>query len=311
MLLGALIQSIPDADFIAAFWNDPATNLLVHRGFTHSLFFAILATSGGAVIAEHFHKQRRIGLNGWSWFLGTQFAVHIFIDLFNNYGLGLFEPFSHYRYSFNALFVVDPLFTLGPAISFIMLIVLKARIRSRVFWWKFGVLSCTFYLLFSTINKALIDRQVARSIAYQQLPNKTWITTPTPLNNILWFVVVSNDSEYFIGFHSLFDRSPIINFTRFLRCDSLLKGVADHEELQHLIRFSQGYYTIEKWHDTLVFNNLRFGQMLGWKRPDEHFVFHYYLQKKGADNRLVVQRGRFAKWNKETLRSLWNRIRGN
>jgi len=24
--------------------------------------------------------------------------------------------------------------------------------------------------------------------------------------------------------------------------------------------FSQGYYTVEKWKDTLVFNDLRFGQ---------------------------------------------------
>ena len=44
MFLGALAQSIPDLDFIAAFWKDTASNLLAHRGFTHSILFAIMAT---------------------------------------------------------------------------------------------------------------------------------------------------------------------------------------------------------------------------------------------------------------------------
>jgi inner membrane protein len=89
-----------------------------------------------------------------------------------------------------------------------------------------------------------------------------------------------------------------------------LQPVTNHEEVQHLLRFSQGYYTVEKWHDTLVFNDLRFGQMVGWHDPHEKFVFHYFLQHGDRDNRLVVQRGRFAKWNWATTKSLLNRIAG-
>jgi len=69
-----------------------------------------------------------------------------------------------------------------------------------------------------------------------------------------------------------------INFQFFLKNDSLLNSISNHEELQHLIRFSQGYYTVEKWNDTLVFNDLRFGQMAGWYNPKEKFVFHFFLQ---------------------------------
>ena len=35
----------------------------------------------------------------------------------------------------------------------------------------------------------------------------------------------------------------------------MLRSVADHEQLQHLIRFSQQFYTAEQWGDTLVFND--------------------------------------------------------
>lgn len=91
---------------------------------------------------------------------------------------------------------------------------------------------------------------------------------------------------------------------------SLLKPVAEHEDLQKLIRFSQQFYTVEKYSDTLVFNDLRFGQIIGWQNPKEKFVFHYYLQHPD-DNKLVIQRGRLAKWDWEVVKALWKRIKRN
>ena len=67
---------------------------------------------------------------------------------------------------------------------------------------------------------------------------------------------------------------------------------------------------MEKWNDTLIFNDLRFGQIMGWQNPRNNFVFHYFL-KDSADNKLVVQRGRFSGWNKDALNSLLRRISGN
>ncbi len=36
MLYGAIAASLPDIDFIAAFWMNTTDDLLAHRGFTHS-----------------------------------------------------------------------------------------------------------------------------------------------------------------------------------------------------------------------------------------------------------------------------------
>lgn len=94
------------------------------------------------------------------------------------------------------------------------------------------------------------------------------------------------------------------------RNDFLLDPVKEHEDLQKLIRFSKGYYTVQEWGDTLVFNDIRFGQMIGWKDPDARFVFYYYLQHPD-ENKFVVQRGRFAKWDKDALTALLRRIKGN
>jgi inner membrane protein len=59
-----------------------------------------------------------------------------------------------------------------------------------------------------------------------------------------------------------------------------------------------------------VFNDLQFGQIAGWQNPTAKFAFHYFL-KQPRSNRLVVQRGRFEGWNRETIQSLIKRIKGN
>ena len=311
MLLGALAQSIPDIDFIAAFWNDTASNLLAHRGFTHSLLFAIMATFLFGLLAEHYHKQHRIGYKLWLLFFGLEISIHLFIDLFNAYGTGLFEPFSHARLSFNTLFVADPFFSIWPAIAFTALLILKPRDRRRFFWWKFGLTACGLYLFYCSLNKLETNNDVENALAAQNIKYSKYFTTPTPLNNWLWYVVAKTDTSYYIGFNSVLDKKKFIVFHFFPQNDFLLKPVRDHEEVQHLLRFSQGFYTIEKWNDTLVFNDLRFGQIIGWHDPKENFVFHYFLQHPENDNKLVVQRGRFAKWNWETTKSLLRKIAGD
>lgn len=166
------------------------------------------------------------------------------------------------------------------------------------------------YLIYCLFNKAKIDSDVKEILKKQDIAYTRYFTTPAPLQNWLWYVVAGNDSGYHVGFRSLFDSRKEIDFQYFPRNDSLLKPVLDHEDLEHLVRFSQQFYTVEKWGDTLVFNDLRFGQIIGWQNERGRFVFHYYLQHP-LDNKLVVQRGRFEGWNEETGLSLIRRIKGN
>jgi inner membrane protein len=123
-------------------------------------------------------------------------------------------------------------------------------------------------------------------------------------------VVVEDQNGFQIGYRSVFDNQLELKLEYFPKNDSLLNRIHDHESLQRLIRFSQGYYTVALVRDTLVFNDLRFGQVGGWQNPRAPFVFHYYLDHP-EENTLLIQRGRFAGWNTETVRSLCKRIKGN
>lgn len=309
LLWGALAQSLPDIDFVAGSWMDTSQELLAHRGFTHSILFAALVTPFLALIAGKIHSTVKVPFRKWMLFFGLEILVHLFLDGFNNYGTGWLEPFSHERFSFNAVYVADFFFSIWPVIAFVALLLLNRLHKRRPFWWKFGLILPALYLGYCVVNKTIIDREVRQALVAQGVPHERYFTTPAPLNNLLWFVVAGNDSGYYVGFRSVFDKQKSIDFEFFPRNDSLLAGISDHEEVQHLIRFSQGFYTVEKQGDTLVFNDLRFGQMIGWTNARAPFVFHYYLGHSDA-NRVVVQRGRFAGWNREVVLDLLRRIKG-
>lgn len=309
MLLGALAQSIPDIDFVASFWLDPVEDLLAHRGITHSIIFILLISPLLGWLSRKTVSDQ-IPLIGWSIFFFTEMLIHLFLDAFNNYGVGWFEPFSNYRVSFNTIYVADPLITLFPAIACVVLIFMRGRTPFRKKWWRGALVLSSCYLLLCVFNKWQIDRDIRRAITKQNIPSARYFTTPAPLQSFLWMVVTGDEKGYHIAYRSVFDRSPDIRFQYFPVNEQLLSTIEHHEEVNKLKLFSQGFYTVEQWSDTLVFNDLRFGQIIGWHDPKERFVFHYFLQHP-ASNELVVQRGRFARWDAEVVRSFFSRIRGN
>lgn len=310
LLWGALANSLPDIDFVSGLWMNTTEGLLAHRGFTHSLLFMVLIVPALAMLAQRLHRTMHVSFKSWMLFFGIEIFLHLFIDVYNNYGVGLLEPFSHQRFSFNAIYVADPFFSIIPGIACVVLLFAHIQHKRRKQWWLAGIIIPFLYLGYCSINKLKIDSDVQEIFKQQGIAHERYFTTPAPLNNWLWFVVAGSDSGYHVGFRSLFDSKRKIDFEYFPRNKYLLDSMLQHTEVQQLIRFSQEYYTIEKWNDTLVLNDLRFGQMLGWKNPRGHFVFHYYLQHPD-DNKLVVQRGRFKGWNTDVAKGLVIRIIGN
>jgi inner membrane protein len=310
MLWGALAQSIPDIDFVSSFWLDTTSALLAHRGFTHSLLFCALITPLFAWLAERLHRPHDIRFKKWLLFFGGVILIHVFIDAFNNYGVGWFEPFSHQRISFNAIYVADPFFSIWPGIAFAALVILKRKNKQRQKWWLSGLVLSGAYLLYCLCNKAIISNDVKNILQKQQISYNNYFTTPAPLQNWLWFVVAGDEKGYHVGYRSVFDSKKEMTFEYFSRNDSLLQPYQQQENVQQLIRFSQQFYTVDKWNDTLLFNDLRFGQVIGWQNPKEKFAFHYFLQYP-EQNKLVVQRGRFQGWSRQTVEALIKRIKGN
>jgi len=310
MLWGAIAQSLPDIDFVSSLWMDTTSSLLAHRGLTHSFLFCAIITPLVAMLAGYFHRSRNIQFRKWLLFFGIIIITHIVIDAFNSYGVGWWEPFNHQRISFNTVYVVDPFFSIWLIIASMVLLVLKNKwaFRKKISLLSLGLSS--FYLFYCLLNKFTIDSEVKNILRKEQISYTRYFTSPAPLQNWLWYVVAGSDSGYYVGFRSLFDRREKINFHYFPRNDYLLYPVKGRKDLSNLIRFSKKFYTVETLDDTLVFNDLRFGKVMGWQNPLGKFVFHYYLLQPFG-NSLVVQRGRLEGWNKKNAQFFLKRIFGN
>jgi inner membrane protein len=126
----------------------------------------------------------------------------------------------------------------------------------------------------------------------------------------LWYIIVKDNNGFYVGYKSIFDTKQGISFSYYLQHHELIKHIADHENLQQLIRFSQGMYIIQQQQNKLVFNDLRFGQIDGWSSGKHSFIFHYVLIHPN-DQKLLIQQGRLSQLNSHSMYSLLSRVIGN
>ena len=266
------------------------------------------ATVLGYICFWLFRKDN-LSWQRWAGFWLLQLFIHIFLDAFNTYGTAWFEPFSHYRVSFNSMFVADPLFTIWPAIAAFALAVMPVASRKRSKVASVALIMSSVYLIIGLTNKTSIDRVAKKQLHKKGINTEQYFSTPTPLNNLLWYIVAKTDTGFQIGYRSVMDNGDSIHFRYTPQNAYLLQQSAYPDDVKRLIRFSQGFYTASMWHDTLVFNNLRFGEVNGWADTMPQCVFYYFTDIPEANN-LVVQRGRFAKWNAETFKAFLIRISG-
>lgn len=100
-VLTAVCAIIPDADVIGRSFGVERGSLFAHRGFTHSVAFALIFGALIAIIARRFLRVNVSLLN-----LGIYFALvtftHPLLDMLTNGGSGvaLFAPFSNERFFF-------------------------------------------------------------------------------------------------------------------------------------------------------------------------------------------------------------------
>ena len=100
-LITAVCAIISDADVVGFSFGVKYDSLFGHRGFTHSILFAVLF---GSLIAFFVHKYLLTGLSLTKLVLYFSLVTfsHPLLDLLTNGGLGvaLFAPFSSERYFF-------------------------------------------------------------------------------------------------------------------------------------------------------------------------------------------------------------------
>ena len=258
-LWGAIAGTIPDLDVFMRFFYHPIDAALVHRGFSHSILFAVLCSPIFAYIVHRIYKQK-FPYKTWLWLFFFGIITHPMLDMFTNYGTQFLWPLD-YRITFNTVFVVDPLYTLPFGLCVLIILFLKPTNKWRSRINLFGIYYSSAYLIWGVVAKLFILSKSTNYFSEAKYNTENEMVTPMPLTSFYWMMLGEDKSNYYVGYKSIFkDFQPkdidVIPKNK-LKLDSLTwKDINYSDKLKFI---SNGYYNLEIRKDTVVFYDLRFG----------------------------------------------------
>lgn len=256
---GAIAGTIPDLDVFIRAVAHPIDGEHIHRGFSHSILFALMASPILAWITHRLYK-RRYEQRKWMWLFFWSIITHPMLDMFTNYGTQFFWPFD-WRISFNSVFVIDPLYTLpfGILLSIALFLKKDSPLRSKLN--KIGIIYSSFYLLWCLSAKLIILNRSDDYFAQAGIKAENTIVTPMPFTSFYWMLLTEDQENYYVGYKSILYpfKSDDINIVP--KNKKLLKEFdwAHFDYKQKLKYISKGYYALEKQGDTIHFYDMRFG----------------------------------------------------
>ena len=277
MLWGAIAGTIPDLDVLLRFVYDNITSTEMHRGFSHSIVFAILIAPVLGWIANKIHsKHKEATFKNWSWLFFWTTVTHPLLDAHTTWGTQFFWPFS-YRLAYQNIFVVDPFYTL-PFLLFLLIAMFHKRTNPRRRKFNnIGLIVSTTYMVLTLVLKWVTFNEFKEGLALNKIEYVEMDTKPAPLNTILWTALVETENGYRTAEYSIFDTKDITFSKEFSKNHHLIDAYQDQDVIQQLINISAGWYYIEQAaDDKLIFWDVRFGQV-GKDLDTAPFLWSYDL----------------------------------
>lgn len=310
IIWGAIADTIPDLDVFCNFFIHPVNGLFVHRGFTHSIVFALLGSFVFGNLLSIKYKNESATTAEWIILMGLGLFSHLFIDSLTNYGTGLLEPFYNHRFSYTTIFIADPSFTIPMLIAFIVILFKKVSNPLKQKFAVCALMLSSLYLLWTFRNRSYFESFFNSQFKKQGITITGQELTPSPLNNILWGTIGKVDSGYFSGFSSLFSKEDLMKFHFIAKNDSLASAFEGQKEYEMLERFAKGYSCISiRDNGLLYFHDLRFGTATGWSDTIGGFNFKYPLMMDSTNNSHLIK---YSPWSSEWegTRGLWQKMWG-
>lgn len=258
-LWGAIAGTIPDLDVLIRRMAHPIDGELLHRGFSHSVFFSILAAPVLGYLCFRLYKKR-FEMKTWMWLFFWSIITHPMLDMFTNYGTQFLWPLD-WRISFNSVFVIDPLYTLPFLILLIWALFLKRESswRRKLNWT--GIIYSSFYLVWCTSVKLIILNKSDDYFQSAGIKSKNTLVTPMPFTSFYWMMLSEDDERFYVGYKSLFYDFKANDINIIPKNRELWDDVRwPQRDFKKKLRFiSNDYFALEQNNDTLSFYDMRFG----------------------------------------------------
>ncbi len=309
MLWGAVAGTIPDLDVLSKLFVDNVTANELHRGFSHSILFSILAAPLFGWLLSKLYKNNEADWKDWTKLMFLGLFTHPILDAFTTWGTQLFWPFN-YKVAINNIFVVDPLYTIPFLIFVIIAMCYKRTHPKRKKYNNLGLYISSSYMVITLVLQQTATANFSNNLENQHIQYNEIQTRPTPLNSILWTANIETNDSFLIGYYSLLDEDDRIDFSEFPKNHHLLGEMRNDPLIPRLIKLSEGWYTIEKNNESLYFNDLRFGTF-GIGDKAKRFVFSYELYYDDNGNLKAKERERDVEEASPLLKKLFTRVLGN
>jgi len=303
-LYGAVLGTIPDLDVVAGQFLDPVDGVAIHRGFSHSLVFFILASP---VLGWIITKIEKGNINFRKAVILSFLCLltHVLLDLFTSWGTQVFWPLPH-RIALKTIFVIDPLYTLPLLVSLILAWRKPLPLRKK--YVLAGVYISSFYLLITCGLKLYATQQFKTALAEQNIEYEALIVKPAAFNTILWNANSATKDAYLLGDFSLFDTQPV-TFNEYSKNNELARELAGNPDFEKLKRISEGWFIVTREDGSYYFNDLRFG-LINTDANRPQFAFSYiFKEEDGTLKAYEVPKQK--RDGKALLEKTFNRIKGN
>jgi inner membrane protein len=204
-----LAAEAPDLDVVWAF-RGPVAGFEHHRGITHTFIAAPVIALVTVVVVWLIHKARRKPTKApVRWVLLWCFALiadlsHLLLDFTNNYGLRPFFPFNPRWYSWDIVFIFEPLLFAALLLALIMpwffglvggeIGAKRAKFRGR--GWAIAALVFAVFLYAVRNAEHAHALSLVRNSSAISGPILRVAAEPEPINPFLWHAVAETANFY-------------------------------------------------------------------------------------------------------------------
>lgn len=304
-LWGLFLGTLPDLDILLYPLLDEVSQLSWHRGLSHSLLAMVVFAPLCGWLLHKIHREKAPQTQA-AWTCFWIFFTHVLIDCFTVYGTQIFEPFSSFRFGLNNLFIIDPLFTLPILFGLVGALIMHRKPQWRRNFNLAGLALSSLYVAWSFSAKALITSRFSDELDRQKIEVSRMMTHPTAFNTLLWRALSETDDGYWVGYASLLDQQPEVEFTFIPRQEELIAPVKENRSIRQLLWFSQGVYMARVREGKLTFSDLRFGE---FTLADGQVTTFFTWVLEPEDGKINISQIRSRRPD-DAMQKIWTRMRG-
>lgn len=300
LLAGAMLGTLPDLDVLIDY-GDAVRNFTYHRGFSHSLFVLAPFSVVLWLLLRRWWAPVRESPLPWLAAITLALLTHPLLDAHTAYGTQLFWPLATPPTMWATMFIIDPAYTLPLLVGTVI-----AASRPLGEWSRTalqaGLALSTLYLGWSWVAQTTVARHVDDTLAEMQLRDAPVFITPTPLNTLLWRIVVLTEDGYLEGFDSIILDDDKISFVAHGTDNAALIEASDVWAVARLRWFSGDFLKTEVDADKLVMSDLRMGQ-------EPFYVFTHVAAARGNPHWKAIPTELLAfSFENRALTDTWTRI---